>query len=48
MCGDYLEWLYVLIWRKVEQARYAGSLDQSSGLNLNVWLLKGLKGIRGD
>ena len=33
---------------KYEQVRDAGSLDLSSRLNLNVWILKGLKGIRGD
>ena len=31
-----------------EQARDAGSLDLFSRFTLNVWFLKGLKGIRGD
>ena len=31
-----------------EQERDAGSLDLFSRLTLNVWFLKGLKGIRGD
>ena len=34
-------------WSRDQQARDAGSLDLSC-LTLNVWFLKGLKGIRGD